>query len=448
MPTRWAERPKRPRRPCSTASHRCWTRQPPGRSRRCRRVASDPGNCPGWPANSRPSRDRWRCGSTSPARPDCWGRSTRASRPPRTTRGRKRGPARRWSQLAVAWYSRPEGGPVRHALLTGGGRRRVGQGPSPRRSTGSAPSRGDQDVGAARREAELLGAVAADTLTELGEFLIGRLDEVVLPEPADGVIIQSDLTAVVTGKAPAAIAAAAVREAGAVWRFTAASVRSALDAGWLAADLLRELGPVPQPLEYLINDVDRRHGHVRVREVRCCVTADEATAAEIAHRLPGFTLLAPTVLSSSDSPANVLALLRKAGYAPIGESPAGAVVVERKAEHRAVPTAPADRDTLGADELAARLVAEPHVPIEGGPTFDRLTRQNRTLSQVELALLADAIDREGDVVIGYRDRTGNRTVRRIRPEQLLTGWLDSWCYLREDEREFAVANIESVEAAR
>ena len=99
-------------------------------------------------------------------------------------------------------------------------------------------------------------------------------------------------------------------------------------------------------------------------------------------------------------------------------------------------------------ELAARLVAERHVPIEGGPTFDRLTRQNRTLSQVELELLADAIDREGDVVIGYRDRTGNRTVRRIRPEQLLAGWLDSWCYLREDERNFAVANIETVEAAR
>jgi len=51
-------------------------------------------------------------------------------------------------------------------------------------------------------------------------------------------------------------------------------------------------------------------------------------------------------------------------------------------------------------------------------------------------------------VIGYRDRHGERTVRRIRPEQLLDGWLDSWCYLREDEREFNVANIESVEAAR
>jgi predicted DNA-binding transcriptional regulator YafY len=105
------------------------------------------------------------------------------------------------------------------------------------------------------------------------------------------------------------------------------------------------------------------------------------------------------------------------------------------------------RTSISGEELAARLIAEPHVPIERGPTFDRLARRNQTLSPVELALLADAVDREGDVVIGYRDRHGNHTVRRIRPEQLLDGWLDSWCYLREDEREFAVANIESVEAA-
>ena len=356
-------------------------------------------------------------------------------------------PSRRWSRLAMAWYSRPEGGPVRRALLTA-----AADGRSVRAVTREidwfCPGYGPDDVAVALREAELLGVVAADSLTDLGEYLVGHRDDVVLPVPSAGVILQSDLTAVVSGTVPPVIAAAAVREGGAVWRFSAASIRSALDAGWSAEDLLRELDPVPQPLAYLINDVDRRHGHVRVREVRCVVTADEATATEIAHRLPGFTLLAPTVLSSSDSPANVLALLRKAGYAPVGESPAGAVVVEHKVEHRAVPTAPVAETVLTAEELAARLIAEPHVPIKGGPTFDRLARQNRGLSQVELALLADAIDREGDVVIGYRDRTGNRTVRRIRPEQLLGDWLDSWCYLREEEREFAVANIESVEAAR
>ena len=357
-------------------------------------------------------------------------------------------PARRWAQLAVAWHSRPAGGPARRALVTA-----AAGGVSVRAVTREidwfCPTRDDEDVAEALREAELLGVIAADTLTELGEHLIGRFDDLaaVLPSAPAGVILQSDLTAIVSGATPPVIEAAAVRESGAVWRFSAASVRSALDVGWTAEDLLRELGEPPQPLAYLIRDVDRRHGHVRVREVRCCVLADEATAAEIAHRLPGFSRLAPTVLSSSDGPEKVLARLRNAGYAPVGEDPAGAVLVERRPVHLAQATPAVARTSISGEELAARLIAEPHVPIERGPTFDRLARRNQTLSPVELALLADAVDREGDVVIGYRDRHGNHTVRRIRPEQLLDGWLDSWCYLREDEREFAVANIESVEAA-
>ncbi|MFI9382902.1 helicase-associated domain-containing protein [Kutzneria sp. NPDC052558] len=357
-------------------------------------------------------------------------------------------PARRWSQLAVAWHSRAQGGPVRRALLTaasgGFSVRAVAA-----RIDWFCPSR-DEDIADVVREAELLGVVAADTLTELGDHLIGRFDDIdtVLPAVPAGVILQSDLTAVVSGAVPPAVEAAAVRESGAVWRFSAASVRSALDAGWQAEELLRELGDVPQPLAYLIKDVDRRHGHVRVRDVRCCVVADEATATEIAHRLPGFTVLAPTVLSSSDTPANVLELLRKAGYAPTREDRVGTVVVERPKTHVAARFAAPAKATLTAEELAARLRADPHVPVKRGPTFERLAARNKVLSPVELALLADAVDREGDVVIGYRDRHGGRTVRRIRPEQLLGGWLDSWCYLREDERQFDVASIESVEAHR
>ena len=365
---------------------------------------------------------------------------------------RDRDPARRWAKLAVAWHSRPEGGAVRRALLTA-----AAGGFSVRAAAAEidwfCPSL-DEDIAGVVREAELLGAVADDTLTELGDHLIGRFDDLdtMLPTVAAGVILQSDLTAIVSGALPRVIPAAAERQAGVVWRFSAASVRSALDAGWPAEDLLSELGelgPVPQPLAYLIKDAERRHGQVRVREVRCCVVADEATATEIAHRLKGFAQLAPTVLSSSDSPANVLELLRKAGFAPTRENRKGTVMVERPKTYliETYLRRPA-KTTVTAEALARRLIAEPYVPIKRGPTFQRLAQQNETLNPVELALLADAIDGEGDVVIGYRDRHGERTVRRIRPEQLLDGWLDSWCYLREDEREFNVANIESVEAAQ
>lgn len=321
----------------------------------------------------------------------------------------------------------------------------------------------DVKIAAILSEAALLGVVSSDVLTELGECLVaGQIPEL-LADQAGTVILQSDLTAVVAGPpSPAAVrllSAAAVNEtrgAAAVWRFTTASVRTAMDAGWRADELLRELAelsdrPVPQPLEYLVTDVARRHGHVRVRAVQCCVTADEATVAEILHTrsLAKLNLrqLAPTVLSSSDSPAQVIAQLRKNGFAPIAENADGTVLVERGDEHRAPSAVVREKNTLTAAELAARMIAEPHLTIERGPTHHTLNRHNPQLSEVELDLLARAIDNGDDVVIGYRDRNGGVTVRRITPERLNDRWLDSRCHLRGDERQFAVANIECVEAA-
>jgi hypothetical protein len=43
-----------------------------------------------------------------------------------------------------------------------------------------------------------------------------------------------------------------------------------------------------------------------------------------------------------------------------------------------------------------------------------------------------------------RNQAGNRTVRAIQPRQLYGRWLDSWCHLRNAQRDFTVANIESV----
>jgi len=49
-----------------------------------------------------------------------------------------------------------------------------------------------------------------------------------------------------------------------------------------------------------------------------------------------------------------------------------------------------------------------------------------------------------DVLITYRNKAGNRTVRTIQPQQLYGRWLDFWCHLRDAQREFIVASIESV----
>lgn len=222
----------------------------------------------------------------------------------------------------------------------------------------------DHRVAAAIREGEMLGVIAADRVSDLGGHLLAsaRLDDSLaelsarcaplLPEAVCTVILQSDLTAVVSGQPSAAAATllglTAVNEtrgAAGVWRFTPASIRAALDHGWQPSDLLAELATlsdreVPQPLEYLINDTARQHGKVRVRGVRSCVVAEPSMITELLHTRALTPLrlgrLADTVLTSQLDLDEVLSRLRAAGFAPVAEDADGVAVVEAVTPHTAV----------------------------------------------------------------------------------------------------------------
>ncbi|NED20170.1 helicase-associated domain-containing protein, partial [Streptomyces sp. SID9913] len=154
-----------------------------------------------------------------------------------------------------------------------------------------------------------------------------RLLAPLLPEPLDHVLLQADLTAVAPGPLQRPLAdvldvlADVESKGGAtVYRFTPGSVRRALDAGQTAADLHAFLAahsrtPVPQPLAYLIDDVARRHGHLRVGAASAYVRCDDdAVLNEILadKRAAGLGLrrLAPTVLAARTDPAGLLEGLR------------------------------------------------------------------------------------------------------------------------------------------
>lgn len=339
-----------------------------------------------------------------------------------------------------------------------------------------------EKIAAAVREAELLGVVAGGRVSEVGEELLAAIEaggDVVaeaarrcaplLPGADCVVVLQSDLTAVVSGQPSVAVArlfaAAAVNEArgdASVWRFTSASIRAALDAGWTAPDLLEQLAactdrPVPQPLAYQINDAARRHGHVRVRATRSCVVADEALIAEILHTRSLAKLrlvqVAPTVLASPLELEHVLERLRAAGLSPVAEESSGTTVVEKRREHRAEggPGLGArPRKRVSAADLARRLTNDPNGDhgMPASDTVDQLARLNPRLAAAELMLLSHAVDNHDDVLIAYRDKNGSHTVREIRPNQIHDRWLDTFCYLRGADREFTIANIESVAPAR
>lgn len=256
-------------------------------------------------------------------------------------------------------------------------------------------------------EARLLGIVADGGLTSFGRLVAGgdapgageALAALVPPVVAD-VIIQADLTATVPGEPAAAVRAeldllADVESRGhaTVWRFSSDSLRRGMEAGRDAAGILAWLGEhaargVPQPLAYLVEDLDRRFGRARVGAAGCYLRSDDtALVAEIladkrVARL-GLHAIAPTVAVSDRDRVAVAEQLRAAGYLPAVEEADGTLSVRRPPTHRvsaaAAPRAgradpaaawgdlddlsdlfaPGELDDDDAEALLAELIGDP-----------------------------------------------------------------------------------------
>ncbi|MEU7054302.1 helicase-associated domain-containing protein [Streptomyces eurythermus] len=281
-----------------------------------------------------------------------------------------------------------------------------------------------------------------------------RLLAPLLPEPLDHVLLQADLTAVAPGplRRPLAdmlgVLADVESKGGAtVYRFTPASVRRALDAGRTAADLHAFLTehsrtPVPQPLAYLIDDVARRHGHLRVGAASAYVRCDDdALLNEILadKRAAALRLrrLAPTVLAAPTDPATLLEGLRAMGYAPAAESAEGDVLIARAHAHRSPPRAapepvpdgpPVPDATLltaairaiRAGDLAATTPRKPvGEPLAGGEL--PRTSSAETLATVQAAVLT------GDSLwIGYVNAEGAASQRVISPVRVEGGFVTAY----------------------
>jgi hypothetical protein len=207
-------------------------------------------------------------------------------------------------------------------------------------------------------EMELLGLAVDETPTSLASALMEcdrRAARSLLVAPGAGtwqLILQTDLTALVSGRAPTSLRAELElladiegRGAATLYRFSEGSLRRAFDAGRNGEQILAFMGEhaakgVPQPLEYLVRDVERRHGKVRLGPAGCYIRfEDPALATEVARDRQmgklGLRLIAPTVLVCDQPNDTVLAALRAAGYLPTVESQDGSTVHTAPARHRA-----------------------------------------------------------------------------------------------------------------
>lgn len=319
-------------------------------------------------------------------------------------------------------------------------------------------------------EAATLGLTGRGGLSTAARLLLGGEDKEaaralrdLLPAPLDHVLVQPDLTVVAPGPLERPLArdmalVADVESTGGatVYRVTESTVRRALDAGRAASDLhelfrTRSRTPVPQALTYLIDDVARRHGRLRVGAsasyLRC---DDEALLTEVLASKLAVPLklrrLAPTVVTSASPVSQVLEVLRSLGHAPMAESPDGAVLVaesdsrrtavrQRPVRHGEPVPLPDEQAKLAvaalrAGDLAARTARHSPVTVSHAPDT--------------LAFLQAAARERRQVWLGYVDAQGHRTQRVVEPRSVEGGYVVAYDHLRQEERTFSIHRITGV----
>ena len=308
------------------------------------------------------------------------------------------------------------------------------------------------------------GAIATPTRGLLAD---GAAEDVVaamakvLPKPIDHFLLQADLTVVVPGPlerelAEQLAAVATVESAGAamVYRISEASIRRALDTGRTASELhalfaRHSKTPVPQGLTYLIDDVARRHGQLRVGMAASFVRCEDAA------------LLAQAVASPAD---------RTAGAAVARADRRGVAGTDRRGARRAAQRRlrAGGRGLDGGDRRhprprrpGARAAAPPLYRPAPSPTPQTLGAIVAVLRKVAAARpghmrldpavaitqLQDAAIAQTSVVIGYVDPAGVATQRVVAPINVRGGQLTAYDPASGRVREFAIHRVTSVVSA-
>ncbi|GLZ16213.1 hypothetical protein Acsp04_64480 [Actinomadura sp. NBRC 104425] len=345
-----------------------------------------------------------------------------------------------------------------------------------RRPRRSGPLR-DRLVDWTLREAAALGLTGFGRLAPHARDLLDGADPAPgldkhLPRPVEEILIQGDLTAVAPGPLVAELArelalAADVESTGAatVYRFTPDSIRRALDAGRTADELTALLTrhsttPLPQPLTYLIEDVARRHGALRVGAMASYVRTDspavldEILADRRAARLR-LQRLAPTVLASGLPRGELLDGLRSLGLSPVAETPEGGVIITRPDAHRAEPPPTAEPARLRADATVDEaMIAAAVRALRAGDEAARLGAEHaasapsgeppRSPAAATIEMLRDAVERGARVWIGYLDQQGRASSRIVEPVRVEGGYLTGYDATRAAVQRFALHRITGV----
>jgi hypothetical protein len=326
------------------------------------------------------------------------------------------------------------------------------------------------------REAEWLGITGQGSISKYGiGFLDGEDLDLInqdLPKTVDHILIQSDNTAIAPGpleheisQSLAMMAEIESRGGATVYRFSEATIRRALDHGKTGDEIKSFLTktsktPMPQPLEYLIADVAKKHGKLRVGNtssfIRC---EDTALISQIMNdkklEILGLRRIAPEVVICQMDATDAMRILRESGYLPAGESANGMMLTGVKS-NRAL-TKPRPPRIIGEVELPTdeSLVAAIRSLRTGEKSTHRQTRLRqvanealgalpRTTANETMDVLQQYISEEKTLSIGYADNNGGVTHRIIDPMRISAGALIARDHATGEVQSFRIPRITGV----
>ncbi|WDF33840.1 helicase-associated domain-containing protein [Arthrobacter agilis] len=324
-------------------------------------------------------------------------------------------------------------------------------------------------------EAAALGLTGGGSLTDAGRLVAGdQLEDAArhvreaLPDPVAHVVLQADLTAVAPGYLQPEVARGLLRMAtpegqgpATTYRFSADSVRSALDAGEDAASILAFLTThsateVPQALTYLVEDTASRYGRLRLGRAGSYVRTDDdaVTAAVLADpraAVLGVVQVAPTVLVSPASPQELTALLRDLGFTPAPDTPAGegarTTSVRETGDAGTAARLPPDQLrsqpatwAVAEEEITAQLAVLRSA--RTGPTDRQIGSDGPLLG---LETLRAAIRSHSSIRLGTADSEGNHVRQILVPLSVSGGRLRVFDPEKQVERVVSVHRVMDVE---
>ncbi|WP_369746123.1 helicase-associated domain-containing protein [Paenarthrobacter sp. AMU7] len=317
-------------------------------------------------------------------------------------------------------------------------------------------------------EATLLGLMGSGALTQLGAAIAdGQPEQAMtilgehLPAAVNHILLQADLTAVAPGYLAPELSETLLLMADAegqgpasIYRFSAATIRRALDAGQDAESLLAFLREhsatdVPQPLAYLVQDTASRHGRLRIGTSASFIQSDDETAItdllrEARTSALSLVRIAPTVLTSSASPREAARVLRELGLSPAVQEAEPAVVRFKRTtavpgSARPVYTAP--RTAPPDDDVDAQLsVLRQHRGVRSEAAGEAST-------QLGLETLQTAIRLKQAVTMNVVDSLGNANTETVVPVSVSGGRVRVFDPAKDTERVLSIHRIIDVEPA-